>query len=817
MAITNRCITAVMDKMGREVKEAELIDIESRIARNRAMMAREDINAYRSMTEAQQVLEAGKRAADEMLQEAAHKKANAARDLLKKGSLTQEMQTRIAKRAGKKDAGARALYDIQQRVFQVQNGIKRQYFRGLLDVIDAIPGKYAGFMHDVKSANDVVKEIYGIDTGNAMAKKAAKAWNEVSEQMRVRANAAGADIGKLSYAYLPQSHNTVKMMKATKKIWVEKTLPLLDRQRYMDDAGNLLPEESVRKMLSDAYDTITTGGLNKMEPGSIKGKGGSIAKRHDAHRAIHFKDGDAHLAYAAEFGKGNLIAAMQGHIATMARDIALMEEMGPGAKNTFSLLNDIATKADGDVKNVGWAVNNEHIFNSLAGLNHPANVRAGEIMQGLRNIQSAAKLGGAVLSSFTDTVTLASTAWYNGIPLGRMFADIPYAAGSAEYKAYANKLGFMADSVMSSMNRWAEGDIGEGWTSRMADVTFRVSLLNAWTDSLKSAYAVNMSAALGDISKKPWTELHAKDMKRLERAGITADIFDIWHKAEKEDWRGQSVLNADAIMRMEDIPLKQRQNAAARLIGYIDNEMDTAITSVDLLQQSRSGRLKKGDAFGEIGKSIMQFKSFPLALLSRQIDRLADINDVHGTGAAIGYAASVFTGLTAMGALSIQAKSLAAGKDPEDMTKLNFWWRAVIQGGGLGIMGDVFKTGFSGEGRAGASNYATLIGPLIGSGFEIADISMRAIATAVDPDKQKDMSADFLRWAKGNAPVPFINLWYTRAAFDRLVMNDLQEAASPGYLGRMRGRVKKETGQEFFAPPGTTNVRMPNFAAAIGE
>ena len=73
-----------------------------------------------------------------------------------------------------------------------------------------------------------------------------------------------------------------------------------------------------------------------------------------------------------------------------------------------------------------------------------------------------------------------------------------------------------------------------------------------------------------------------------------------------------------------------------------------------------------------------------------------------------------------------------------------------------------------------------------------------------------------MRFAKSNTPGA--NLWYAKAALDHLVFHQLQEMMSPGYLGRIQSRARREFGQEWWWTPGEVIPdRAPNFAAGVGQ
>jgi hypothetical protein len=105
-------------------------------------------------------------------------------------------------------------------------------------------------------------------------------------------------------------------------------------------------EAELRQVLNGAHETIASDGANKTEPGAFKGTG-ARSNRGSDHRVLHFKDGDAWMAYMEAFGEGSLYDAMLGHIGKMARDVALVERHGPNPEQWFRVQSDTAERADG--------------------------------------------------------------------------------------------------------------------------------------------------------------------------------------------------------------------------------------------------------------------------------------------------------------------------------------------------------------------------------------------------------------------------------------------------------------------------------------
>lgn len=261
-------------------------------------------------------------------------------------------------------------------------------------------------------------------------------------------------------------------------------------------------------------------------------------------------------------------------------------------------------------------------------------------------------------------------------------------------------------------------------------------------------------------------------------------------------------------------PALARDQAVSRLLGMITDESEFAVVSPDLMTRAAVTRgTQKGTLEGEFLRSLMLFKSFPLAMISRHLRRAATIDS---TGGSLAYAASLGVGLSLFGALSLQAKDLAAGRDPRDATTPKFWGAAFVQGGGLGIYGDILYTGMGGQNRGGMSNWSSLAGPVFGTAFDLADVTLGNIGQAMQ-GKDPKTGAEVARFARQN--LPFVNLWYARAALDHAFFHEMQEQLSPGYLSAMRARARKDWDQRFWWEPGAgfDQMRAPRLAGIAGE
>lgn len=147
-----------------------------------------------------------------------------------------------------------------------------------------------GFKITREQETALVHEIFKPgSTEDAAAHSLGKVWREVSDNLRERLNRAGADIGHIT-GYIPQSWERMKTLtfglsltdKKTfftgnreqreavktkaKEAWLDHVTPLMDREhpKYVNrETGEFFNDVEMRSFLANAWDTITTNGLNK--------------------------------------------------------------------------------------------------------------------------------------------------------------------------------------------------------------------------------------------------------------------------------------------------------------------------------------------------------------------------------------------------------------------------------------------------------------------------------------------------------------------------------------------------------------------------
>ena len=833
MAMNPKCVEMVQRAAAaagraKALTAAEIDAIDQRLRRTMRQLARTDAD-WQAKSADQRRTEAAARAMQDVQAEADRKVRNAQLQVLK----TAATQQRIEAAHASSRSGA-LVHDIDRTADYIQ-GVKQESLGRLMNLLDAVKSgdgaslgrRVAMFLFDVQNpamTRDLAAEVFaGADgsTGNKVAQAGAKAWADTIEALRRRFNAAGGDIGKLDYGYIPQPHDAGRVRTAGRAAWVEKVLPLLDRTRMVDEAGAPLTDAAARDMLGSVWETIATEGLNKQEPGAFKGSGARANRGGDA-RELHFKTSDAYLSYLADFGRGSMYDAMVSHVGRLSRDIGLVERYGPNPNAQFRLQQDIAERADGGIKRT-FAMTPQSYWDVVSGTaSSPQSARLAQIGTDVRNVQTAGKLAGAVISSVTDLATYMMTTSYNRLPYWRAIANIGKVATSSDARRFLTAHGIIAESMIGDLNRWTNDNIRATWSGRIAQSVLRLSLMNAWTDTLRRAFSLTMMQGLARMAGKDWGELTEWDRTHLERKGLTAEDWSVVRRAELTEFGGLEHLTPEAIRASGDA---RADEVVSKVLGLIQDESEYAVLNPDLATKTLAsgGGAQRGTVRGELARSVMQFKSFPIAMFSRHWGRILDMPTVtDGSAPALAnrllYAGAMLVSTTALGALALQAKQVVAGKDPIDMQgehATKFWLKAFAQGGGLSIAGDLMLNDPGNSTTEFAKNLGgTILGPAPSDVIRAGVIPIEA-GWQEAKGKRITAAADTLNLARSN--VPYVNLWYAKAALDHAGMNALQENLSPGYLGRIRKRAQQDWGQQYWWAPGSGGPqRAPDLGAAVG-
>lgn len=589
----------------------------------------------------------------------------------------------------------------------------------------------------------------------------------------------------------------------------------------------------------------------------------NIGKKLSKERVLHFKDFDAEWAYHQKYGSdGFLFENVAFELGNLARDTAIMQKLGPqGIDNLEAVVKDLEKdlikKGQGEkartlrdkfytLKKQLWPVITEE-------LNAPESATAEKWAThsaNLRTLQAAGDLSAATISSLSDLLFYASTSRYVGDRTAGAFTKgvvegITEVFGNIskkptlEERELASELGVFLEAIMPNASRF-DADLKQpGQMSNFLQRMMKFNFLNHWQDRVRLAAVVNQSIRVANRRNLPFEQLPEGMKDFFEQFEINEIEWDAIRKQKPvKDSQGRELLTSSAIENMSDddvaslIPdkiarLKKQKKGVKKAIERAREDlkskyrnMFSELSTLSATEPSAKDRAfmlrgtRKGSLEGEMLRHFWMYKSFTVSLMRKHLGR--ELFGYHGENVSVpqalrrlftdpkagglGGLANMMAWAPIFGYAAMTLKDLTKGilpRQPENAEEARKVFAAsMLQAGALGIYGD-FLFGEM-KSRMGQGPFVTLAGPTAGrlnQGFQIWQAFKEG-----DMKKFID-KASYLGTGLTPGLSTVKNLWYTRAAFDYMVMHRFNEMMNPGYLRRLERRMDKENNKEFIVPP----------------
>lgn len=834
------CIDAVRAAAG-DLEDQDLVEIfELLRGRAKEIMAREGALGMEQAT---------LRAADELGKQAEQaaiiEKRNALINLRRRGEIVAFVRTNFTDRP---DLGIESLLvgtnlarqGSRLSVAAEQKSLGDAYIGGLIHDLEArdLTAVLAKGSADLDIADALWKIGNGLDTSklNDQVVDIAKMIQKYQEASRIDANQAGANIGKLPGYIARQSHDSEKIGSAGFEKWRGEILPRLDPITFDGVADE-------NRFLKGVFDGLVSGDHLKfnaeVKPSGFRGPA-NIAKKLSQERVLHFKDGVAWHEYNQLFGTGNLREAVLRGLDLSGQNTALMRKLGTNPESNLNMAMDIIGE---DLRKAGdpAALANFNTarqtmlanrFAEVSGATRiPGNSAQARIAANVRAWQSLSKLGGALLSSFTDLPVAASEMRYQGKnflgSLGEMTAGLAKGKGSLEQREILSSFGVYADSMRGEiMRRFSADDSIGGKMSRGMSLFFKLNGLSWWTNANKASAGLMMSHNLAQNKGRAWASMDASFRRTLSLYDLDAGKWDLLRGMDTKMADGRDYMTTDGIAdipadkigeyltaqgrKVSDAAIRETREGLERsLRAYVNDRVSYAVLEPDARTRSIMNQgTRPGTMMGDLNRFLTQFKSFPAAYMQKTLGRelygreysptplgmnnrgsrdlIAALRN--GNGERLGIA-QLLLWTTAFGYLSMASKDVAKGREPRPADDPKTWIAAMVQGGGFGIFGDFL---FGEASRFGNKPLETLAGPTLGTAASAVDLWSKIRSG-------DDAAASAFRLGLNNTP--FLNLFYSRIALDHLFLYSVQEAMNPGSLRRTEQRIQKENGQQFLVRP----------------
>jgi hypothetical protein len=692
---------------------------------------------------------------------------------------------------------------------------------------------------------EIFNELWNIrqgDTnpsGNPTARSIARVIYDVQSRALARENRAGGFIREREDYVIRQTHDAGSILGLSPRgpnqyeqsfsQWSEEILPLLNHEKTF----GAMTEKGKVDYLRLIYQGIVTGvhGRSGNFDPSVEFKGtGALARKVSNPRLLHFRDADSAYHYNVKFGTRTLAEGVIQDLRRAGHYTAVMENFGPNPVQTFDrvmreLREEARTLPDGD-KQIK-ALESEWLQRSFDGLlgklDVPHNVTLYNVTKALQAWATLSKLGGTMISAIPDKAFLHSGMTYNGVRGMDVLREQlgVFVPKTQEDRVRIKMMGSAIDGFLGEVvTRFTGREPTGGKLFKLQQSMFQINGLNWWNDVHKGAAAKLLSTWLGENGSKAFADIDSDLAKVLNLYGFTEREWDIVRSVRRDIGEYTWVLPEDVYALpdtvwekyLTDTGGKVTANEVARardrvttmLRSYIiDQTNDAVVTPGNRERVMINMGTRPGTVIGSAVRLIMHFKSFPISVWERVVKR--ELFGRHANTPSVGewllsekqtnFRMLQLIAMTMVGGyLTMSIKDALKGRTPrrvwdDDGYHHEVLTKALLQGGGLGIYGDLLFTEYD---RSYKSVLSVLAGPIVGQAPEVA-------AMTSDLVRGRDITGAAGKFALNNTP--YINLFYIRPALDYIILWNLQEMVDPGSLTKMERKVEKENHQGFFIRP----------------
>lgn len=842
----DQCKAAVAKALGKpKLSQQEATKIDQRVTKAMTNLARQDRDKWRNMSQIDKLTAASEQVAKDIQSDLARKKQILAKDIIKRSQGLEILKTpglaanQNLDRMIAHNGDMSGITSLNSEYKVIANETKRHMWNFYTKIKGAL-----GIWTDNNLMKDVARERFGEDTGNSVAKQIATELGKMYDDLRVRFNAAGGDIGDLGDDF---GFNTIwegdKLKDAGVQQWLDDALKNIDRSKYVDVDGNPLTNDQIKEMISHSFESITTDGLNKLNVGEVVQGGGKVTNRMSQSRVLHWKNADAWLEMQQKYGALPFVDLIDSHIDTMAKNIALVEKFGSNPNRAFEILAQEAKRIDGAngiktnalTDGIRRATTMYDVFANRE-MNHGSEaLNAFGVAYRAWNVSTM--LGSALLASLSDIAPMIKLARMHNLSVAKLMGNLVVELNpfNPKDRELSFSMGIAVDEITSSLGRFATEDLTSVYdrasqvarvSNTAASTIMRASLLNAWTRATKAAWSKTLMNKYANLPKeKKWGQLDAEDQSFLKAVGLDERTWEVMSLAEPmKDGAGNPLMTTQSILNIPDEqlnhlgnPLEVKNQAVKKYFSHVLDEQGMAVIESGLRERTRLyGKTHGGEILGFFGRGMMQFKSFPVTFLMRHGTRA--LRDGALSPTPYTYMIPLALGMSAMGALSLQLGEIANGNNPLPMwddddpdVALSFMTKAAMKGGGMTLLGDIVAAGADTSGRDGRD---FLLGPMGGDMVKLAQLTS---GTANQILNGKDVTSKTNQmYMLAKSKIPGQNLWYTKTAMNRLMFDDIQNMIAPDYQQKYKRKMQKQGRSQWWeSGEGLDGLNPIDFEKAI--
>ncbi len=601
---------------------------------------------------------------------------------------------------------------------------QRAAFKRLNDkFFNILSDEEVGFLHNPKNDIDIVRAVDGKPASD-LAKSVADKFKTYIEARNIdMVNSNALPLFAINKDRMLRAVHDVRLLlrggrsliqsalgdkfsiTQARDLWKEKIIPLLNLKETFFDSDALgldgnINMAKVNNILDEIFNNITTGKPDLI----VRGKG-------NQNMFFYWKDMESWMTYNQKYGRGNLMNAMRSDIQASSNKIGMAEMFGSSptaAYNDLAAIENESNPAGASRKNQAKIA-----FNWVAGIDRaPVNPNVTSFWSALRALSSGAKLIGRVtflsIPDISNGIMYANRWGYSyfkayGTYLSGMFDFVK----TEERQFLTSAFKEMTDTHLGYMMRFIEANNPGEFINNMNTLLYRGTLMEALDKGNKLSAIQLQSRILGENSKLEHGALSDTMKKMLGKFNISDGEWNmIRHNAV--DFKGKKLFTMDSVDQLThdqlrkiygvdnlDQPLYQLKNELYRKVyAMFDVASENSVLTPGAFMKSMSTfGTRSGTLHGEILRSVMQFKMYPLEFIDRVLYQ--GLQNADGVQGKLLFGAMLFASTLPMSWLSIYLDNLGKGKSMPDFDRMNFGEKIDYSKNlllpGLGIMGNFFS------------------------------------------------------------------------------------------------------------------------------
>ena len=695
---------------------------------------------------------------------------------------------------------------------------------------------------------------------NPQIKKLAEVTKKHQKAVVKSLNEQGADIQTVDNYIAKLKHNAGRMMSATgfglKDAKLRATLLFKNKgdfkaanaefkevafNRWKNSVEPLTDKDTFRKIAKEDegqfyrsfYNSVTTGihkvpalegtsaasGANPL----ISRIGSNIANKLSAERILHFNEG-GWVKYNKQYGYDTIHDAIVKQFDEAGKSLGLMKKSGTSPRTFLARLHR-AIQEEGETrqepgfnKNMKRAKN---LIDTIVGDNdRPMEGLAGQMFRSFRLSQYLSKTGSIMLSSIPDLGIMTSALRQHGIPAATVYSEalknLAKGIPKGELKQLALQLRIYSDGTLGSlMSKFGSTDTLYGNFAKMMKIQDKLSGINRWDNTTRYTMGYLLSKKLASVIDTDFDKLIPSQKRTLEISGMNEKMWRLM-QANKDsfntiqnmkfitpdivdDFTDESIAriyHGNATGKTTELKLKQARDETKEALGIFFTDQ-TAYGKILPTASDRSlmhGGAKANTFAGQVWRMITMFHSFHVASTRRTLGRF-----LYGNGAEDLYDALIrgkadFKGMgqymlqtLPLGYVSYASKLMAVGLEPPPLNDKKTWAEAAQRGGMFFIYGAYFADAFNSQ--------HDFLSSLSGPGIKTVADTIGLINKIISG---KNPANAALWLAQGN--IPFINLFYLKAAMDHALLNGIHNKIDPTYTYKKIQRAKKNNQRYLWVP-----------------